>query len=69
VTKTELEERLDERNFQPFRINTSDGKHYDVTNPRLVVAMDTRLFIALPENHWALIALRHVTSLEDAQAA
>jgi hypothetical protein len=69
MTKVEIEERLDKTEFEPFRINTSDGKHFDIVNPRLVVAMDTRVFIALPENRWTLIALRHVTSLEGLQAA
>jgi hypothetical protein len=69
MTKQELEERLDKDPFEPFRINISDGKHYDVINPDLVVAMDTRVFIALPENRWTLIALRQVTSLEGLAAA
>jgi hypothetical protein len=69
MTKKELEERLNKEDFEPFRVNTSDGKHFDITNPRLAVAMDTRIFIALPENQWTLIALRQVTSLEGLQAA
>ncbi|MGD0139092.1 MAG: hypothetical protein ABSD28_09460 [Tepidisphaeraceae bacterium] len=69
MTKKELEERLNQEPFDPFRINTADGKHFDVTNPRLVVPMETRLFIALGKNSWTLIALRHVTSLEGLAAA
>jgi hypothetical protein len=69
MTKREIEERLLREPFEPFLVNVSDGKHYEITNPRLAVAMDTRLFIALPDNRWTLIALRQVTSLEDAQAA
>jgi hypothetical protein len=69
MTKTEIQERLDKQTFEPFRVNVAYGKHYDVVDPRLAVAMDTRLFIALPDNRWTLIALRHVTSLEDLQAA
>jgi hypothetical protein len=69
MTKQEIEERLDKAPFEPFRINTSDGKHYDVTNPDLVVAMATRVFIALTDYRWTLIALRQVTSLEGLQAA
>jgi len=69
MTKQEIEERLDKNPFQPFRIKTSDGKHYDVTNPDLVVAMATRVFIALPENRWTLIALGQVTGLEGLAAA
>jgi hypothetical protein len=69
MTKREIQERLDKQTFEPFRVNVTDGKHYDVVDPSLVVAMDTRVFIALPDNRWTLIALRHVTSLEDLQAA
>jgi len=69
MTKNELEERLTIEPFEPFRINTADGKGFDVVSPRLVVAMDTRVFIALPKNRWTLIALRQVTSLEGLEAA
>jgi hypothetical protein len=69
VTKKELEERLNREPFEPFRVNTADGKHFDITNPRRVVAMETRLFMALGDESWALIALRQVTSLEGLAAA
>jgi hypothetical protein len=69
MTKTEIEEWLYQEPFEPFRINTSDGKHFDVVNPRLAVAMDTRVFIALGKNSWTLIALRQFTSLEGLAAA
>jgi hypothetical protein len=69
MTKQEIEERLFREPFEPFRINTTDGKHFDVVNPRLAVAMDTRVFIALGRNNWTLIALRQVTSLEGLAAA
>ncbi|HEX4053962.1 MAG TPA: hypothetical protein VHX86_06830 [Tepidisphaeraceae bacterium] len=69
MTKKELEERLNHEPFEPFRINTADGKNFDVMNPRLVVAMETRVFIALPKENWTLIALRQVTRLEGLAAA
>jgi len=69
MTKKELDERLNAEPFEPFRINTADGKSYDVLNPRLAVAMDTRLFLAIGKNEWTLIALRQVTSLQSVQAA
>jgi hypothetical protein len=65
MTKAELEERLTREPFEPFRVNTSDGKHYDVVNPRLAVPMDTRLFIALPQDRWTLLVLRHITGMQD----
>jgi hypothetical protein len=69
MTRMELEERLNKEPFEPFRVNTADGKHFDVMNPRLAVAMDTRIFIAFPDQTYALIALRQVTSLEGLAAA
>ena len=68
MTRAELQERLDNEPFEPFRVNTSDGKHFDITNPRMTVAMETRLFIAFPDEGWTLLALRQVTSLEDVKS-
>jgi hypothetical protein len=69
MTKKELEERLNREPFQPFRVNTADGKHYDITNPRLVVPTDTRLFIVYSNEGWTDVVLRQITSLEGLQAA
>jgi hypothetical protein len=65
MTRAELEERLNKEPFEPFRVNTSEGKHFDVTNPRMTVAMETRLFIAFPDEGWTLLALRQVTGLSN----
>ena len=64
MTKKELEEYLYKEPFEPFRIKMADGTYYDVENPRLAVAMDTRMFLAFPKGGWTLIVLRQVTSLE-----
>jgi hypothetical protein len=69
MTQQEVQERLDREPFEPFRINAADGKHFDVVNPRLVVAMRTQVFMALFNERWTLITLRQVTSLESVQAA
>jgi hypothetical protein len=69
MTRKELEERLNKEPFEAFRINTADGKHFDVVNPRWAVAMDTRIFIAFPDQSWTLIAMRQVTSLQGLAAA
>ena len=69
MTRKELEERLNAEPFAPFRINLSDGKHFDVVNPRLAVPMDTRLFLAHGKNDWTLIVLRAITSIQSLQAA
>jgi hypothetical protein len=64
MTKKEVQERLHREPFEPFRVNTSDGKHFDVIAAQSAVAMDTQMFVAFPERGYALIWLRHVTSLE-----
>jgi hypothetical protein len=69
MTQLELQERLDKDPFEPFRINMSDGKHYDVANPRFAVAMPTRVFVAFPDGRYTILVLRHVTSVETLQAA
>jgi hypothetical protein len=69
MTKKELEELLNKEPFEPFRVNTANGKHFDVINPRWAVAMDARIFIAFPDQTWTLIALRQVTSLQRLDAA
>ena len=67
MTRGEINERLFKEPFEPFRVNTSDGKHYDVLNPRLAVAMDARLFVAFPDNGCTVIVLRQITSIDTLQ--
>ena len=69
MTKKELEEYLYREPFEPFRINTADGKFFEVNNPRLAVPTETRLFLAFPKGGWTFVILRHVTSLESVRAA
>lgn len=69
MTKKELEARLNREPFEPFRVNTADGKHFDITNPRLVVPTETRLFIVFEREGWTDVVLRHITSLQSLSAA
>jgi hypothetical protein len=69
MTKKELRDRLDRDPFEPFRVNTADGKHYDVIDPQLVVPTDTRLFIVFGKGGWTDVVLRHIASLESLAAA
>ncbi len=69
MTRQELRQRLDQRPFEPFRVNTADGKHYDVTDPELVVPTDTRLFIVYNRQGWTDVVLRHITGIESLAAA
>jgi len=68
MTRKELEERLDREPFEPFRVNTADGKHFDIRNPRLVVATDNRLFIVFENEGWTDVVMRHIASVESVQA-
>ena len=65
MIKDELQERLKKKPFEPFRINTVDGKHYDIVKPRAAVAMDTRMFLVLPNKRWTFLPFRQVESLVD----
>ena len=69
MTKKELRDRLDRDPFEPFRVNTADGKHYDITDPQLVVPTDTRLFIVFARDGFTDIVLRHITSIQSLTAA
>jgi hypothetical protein len=69
MTRKELEERLNREPFEAFRINTADGKTFEVHNPRLAVPMETRLFLAHEKDNWSFIILRHITSVQSLQAA
>ena len=42
----------------------SDGNHYDVTNPDLVVPMETKLFTALPGDRWKFLSYQNMTTIE-----
>ena len=48
----DIEELLNKEPFKPFRIRMADGNSYSVTNPNLVVPMESQLFIALPKDRW-----------------
>jgi hypothetical protein len=64
MTKRELRELLDREPFEPLRVRTADGKHYDIRDPQLVVPTDTRLFIVFADGGWTDIVLHHITSVE-----
>ena len=61
-----IQELLDKEPFEPFRIHLSDGRRYDITNPNLVVVMESQLFVAFPNsNRWTFISFRNITSVDD----
>jgi hypothetical protein len=69
MTKKELRARLDQEPFEPFRVNTVDGKRFDITDPHMVVPTETRLFIVFERAGWTDVVLRHITSIEAIRAA
>ena len=68
LVRAEMHYRLDKTPFQAFRVNTSDGKSYDVARPDLVAVMAARVFVAFPDGRWTLLDLRQVTSLDSVHA-
>ena len=71
VDRRTIQELLEKDPFQRFRIFMSDGHAYEVTNPGVVVPMDTKVFVALPEDHWKFLSYAQVTRIEsiETQAA
>ncbi len=77
ITVTEFRDRMQENPFRPFRIHTSDGKSYDVSNHDMMFIKRNSVEIALDldansvAERFAKCFLLHITSLEDlaAQAA
>ncbi len=64
-----IQELLDKEPFEAFRIRMLDGNYYDVTNPSVVVSMNTKLFIALPEDRWKFLSYQNMTSIENSDIA
>jgi hypothetical protein len=55
--------------FVPFRIQLLGGDHIDITRRHCVAVMQTQIFVALPDDRWKFIPLRHIASVETLQAA
>jgi hypothetical protein len=71
ITVTELRDRMHENPFRPFRIHTSDGKSYTITNHDMMFIKRNGVEIALdPDDNFiaerfAKCALLHITCIED----
>ena len=62
---TDIKERLSREPFEPFRIRSSSGQIYDVTEPFLVALMKTKVFIAHPKSDdWDELSYLHIAALE-----
>lgn len=69
IDPANLQEVLDREPFEAFRIRMSDGNAYEVTNPELVVPMDTKLFLALGNDRWKFLSYQNITSVESRDVA
>lgn len=68
--------RIREKPFKPFRLNTSDGKSFEVYHPEMVLLTKNRVTIALHDrgidldselpSRVVVISPLHVASIEDA---
>ncbi len=65
IDPVDLQELLEQEPFEAFRIRMSDGETYDIVNPALAVAMDTKLFLAMPRDRWKFLSYINMTSVEN----
>ncbi len=47
----DIRERLRKRPFQPIRMYLSDGAHYDVWHPDVMVVLRTEIVLGLPRTN------------------
>jgi len=56
--------------FVPFRIITTSGDRYDVTDPDAMALLDSQIFIAHPRSdRWTFIRLNQIVTVEIESAA
>ena len=72
----EIQARLRERPFRPLRIVASEGLHFDIDHPDLIVVGRRDLMILTPDptsptiyDRVTRVALVHVVALEDRPSA
>jgi hypothetical protein len=64
IEPRQLLELLAARPFSAFRVRMADGESYEVLNRRQVAPMDSRLFIALPNDRWKFLPYVNMTCIE-----
>jgi hypothetical protein len=71
ITAKDIRERLTMRPFEPFRIVTSSGEHYDILHHDWVLLAKRTLAVGTPKTEGArdpdglhLVSILHVTALE-----
>jgi hypothetical protein len=68
----EIQQRLREQPFRPFRLIVTEGLRYDITHPDLVLVGERDLLIGYPSptkpriyNRLVRVALIHLVAIED----
>jgi hypothetical protein len=71
ITSKEVRERLHYQPFEPFRIVTSSGQHYDVLHPEFLLVTKRTLVVATPKTEgdkdpdgYHAVSILHITALE-----
>jgi hypothetical protein len=69
MTLDTIQELLSRHPFEPFRIVTSSGDHYDVRHPELVLRVKNGLYIGLGgkgsiAERAAFVSLLHISAAE-----
>ena len=63
--ETEIHGLLTRTPFEAFRIHTSSGQTYDITDPGSAVMLKGRLFVAFAgRERWTFIPYLHIASIE-----
>ena len=68
---TELEELMQKRPFEPFRVRMSDGRSYEIKHPEMAMLTKAFLIIGVQKqkrgfvfDHTVLCQLVHIVSIE-----
>lgn len=65
MTSENIRELLRREPFVPFRLMLSSGRHYDIVDPELAVAMKNEVFLAFADGErWAHVPLLHIAAIE-----
>ncbi|MFL5244779.1 MAG: hypothetical protein ACJ8FY_21975 [Gemmataceae bacterium] len=72
LSATDIQNRIRERPFLPFRLMTSSGQSFEVAHPELIMVSPRSLIVGTATkedpsqfDQVARVALMHVTALED----
>jgi hypothetical protein len=76
ITSTDIQAKLKERPFEPFRVIMSSGQFYDIYHPDLVLIGKRHLFVGTASDdnptifdRSSLLSILHVSALESLPAS